>query len=259
MSENTNTERQWTRGQTAAINIRGKTLLVSAAAGSGKTATLTERIIRNIIEDESADISKMLIVTFTRAAATELRDRIFKALSEKLAADPQNRRLNEQLIKLGSANISTIDSFYLNIIRQNFTALGISASARIADTAELYVLKKKVMEEIIDEFYDSDPEFPSFAECFIRTKSIYMLNAPLLSLYGDVISYPEGLDFLKRSADELFGYANGKGSFLDTTYGAALKRELIPRFAYYSEVLSDAIEDAEEKSDVIGKRMPCYV
>ena len=259
MSENTNTERQWTRGQTAAINIRGKTLLVSAAAGSGKTATLTERIIRNIIEDESADISKMLIVTFTRAAATELRDRIFKALSEKLAADPQNRRLNEQLIKLGSANISTIDSFYLNIIRQNFTALGISASARIADTAELDVLKKKVMEEIIDEFYDSDPEFPSFAECFIRTKSVYMLNAPLLSLYGDVISYPEGLDFLKRSADELFGYANGKGSFLDTTYGAALKRELIPRFAYYSEVLSDAIEDAEEKSDVIGKRIPCYV
>ena len=80
MSENTNTERQWTRGQTAAINIRGKTLLVSAAAGSGKTATLTERIIRNIIEDESADISKMLIVTFTNAAAAEMRSRIEKRI-----------------------------------------------------------------------------------------------------------------------------------------------------------------------------------
>ena len=259
MSENIKTERQWTRGQTAAIGIRGKTLLVSAAAGSGKTATLTERIIRNIIEDESADISKMLIVTFTRAAAAELRDRIFKALSEKLTADPQNRRLNEQLIKLGSANISTIDSFYLNIIRQNFTALGISASARIADTAELDVLKKKVMEEIIDEFYDADPEFPSFAECFIRTKSVYMLNAPLLSLYGDVISYPEGLEFLKNSSRELFEYANGNGSFLDTTYGTALKRELIPRFAYYSQVLSDAIDDAKEKAEIIGKRIPCYI
>ena len=259
MSEKIKTERQWTRGQTAAINIKGKTLLVSAAAGSGKTATLTERIIRTIIENESADISKMLIVTFTRAAATELRDRIFKALSEKLADDPQNRRLNEQLIKLGSANISTIDSFYLNIIRQNFTSLGISASARIADTAELDILKKKVMEQIIDEFYDNDPDFPFFAECFIRTKSIYMLNTPLLCLYGDILSYPEGIEFLKDSADELSEYAKGEKDFLDTPYGDALKRELVPKFEYYKKVLSDARLHAEENSEAIGKRASCYL
>lgn len=259
MSENIKTERQWTSGQTAAINIKNKTLLVSAAAGSGKTATLTERIIRTIIEDENADISKMLIVTFTRAAAAELRDRIFKALSEKLAEAPQNRRLNEQLIKLGSASISTIDSFYLNIIRQNFTVLGISASARIADTSELDVLKKKIMEEIIDRFYDSEPEFPFFAECFIRTKSIYRLSESLLGMYSDLLSYPEGVEFLKKRSDELFGYVKNETDLFDTPYGDAIKRDLIPRFEYYTKVLKDAKLDAEENIDIIGKRIPAYL
>ena len=259
MSEQNKTERQWTRGQSAAISIRGKTLLVSAAAGSGKTATLTERIIRTLTEDEDSDISKMLIVTFTRAAATELRDRIFKALSEKLATDPQNRRLNEQLIKLGSASICTIDAFYLTLIRQNFTALGISASARIADTSELDVLTKSVMEEVIDKFYDSDPDFPLFAECFIRTKSVYMLSNTMLDTYSELSSSPDGIELLKKQADALLSYAESKTDFFDTPYGIALRRVLIPKFEYYSRVLEDARINAEQNSDIIGKRIPCYV
>ena len=258
MSQMNKTERQWTRGQTAAIETKNKTLLISAAAGSGKTATLTERIIRTIIEDENSDIAKMLIVTFTRAAATELRDRIFKALSEKLSQNRQNRRLYEQLIKLGSANISTIDAFYLNVIRQHFTTLGISASARIADTSELELLKKKVMEEIIDEFYDKVPDFPYFAECFIRTKSVYRLSDPLLNIYSDILSYPEGMDFLKNSASQMSGFAKDLTDLFDTPYGNAIKRELIPRFEYYARVLDDARIHAEENTDIIGKRISAY-
>ena len=85
-------KRIWTKGQSAAINLRGRTLLVSAAAGSGKTATLTERIIRSLTDNEKpSDISKMLIVTFTKAAANELKERIFDALSRALADSPTNR------------------------------------------------------------------------------------------------------------------------------------------------------------------------
>ncbi len=258
MSEIKETEKKWTKGQTAAIVTHGKTLLVSAAAGSGKTATLTERIIRTLTENNKADISKMLIVTFTRAAAAELRDRIFKELSKKLAIDPKDRRLNEQLIKLGSANICTIDSFYFTLIRQHFSELGISASARIADTSELDVLKKAVMEEVIDKFYDSDPNFPTFAECFIRTKSVYMLSETLLDLYTDVRSSPEGAEFLKDRAEKLHGYARNGVDFFDTPYGKCLLRELIPKFEYYSKVLEGAIRNAEDNEETIGKRVSCY-
>ena len=258
MSEIKETARKWTKGQTAAIVTHGKTLLVSAAAGSGKTATLTERIIRTLTENKKADISKMLIVTFTRAAATELRDRIFKELSKKLAEDPKDTRLNEQLIKLGSANICTIDAFYLTLIRQHFSELGISASARIADTSELDVLKKAVMEEVIDKFYDSDPEFPTFAECFIRTKSVYMLSETLLDLYTDVQSSPEGAEFLKECAEKLHGYAKDGIDFFDTPYGKCLLRELIPKFEYYTKVLEGARQNAEYNEETIGKRVSCY-
>ena len=107
----------WTPAQLSAIEMRDKTLLVSAAAGSGKTATLTERIIRSLTDDNNpADISRMLIATFTRASAADLREKISAALSKKLAENPTNRNLADQLVALGSAHISTIDSFYLDIL-----------------------------------------------------------------------------------------------------------------------------------------------
>ena len=144
-------ERTWTPAQTDAIKTRGKTLLISAAAGSGKTATLTERILRSLI-DGSADISKMLIVTYTRTAAAELRSRISTALIEAIAKDPENTTLNAQLLKLDSARISTIDSFYLDLIRSDFSRLGLSPNFRIADKSEVDVLATAVMNQTIDYF-----------------------------------------------------------------------------------------------------------
>ena len=259
MSNNTQTERKWTSAQAAAINTRGRTLLVSAAAGSGKTATLTERIIRSITDkDTPADISKMLIVTFTRAAATELKERIFKALSDELAKNPADRHLNEQLIKLGSANICTIDSFYLNLIRQNFSALGISASGRVADTSELELLKSAAMDETIDILYDTDEGFPAFAECFVRTKSINRLSEPMLALYDDIASCPEGVEFIKNTADRLRADAQGERSFLETEYGKIICRDLISKFEYFLTVLNDAFEHSEGNADTFGKRSAAY-
>ena len=149
--------RNWTDAQLDAMNTRNKTLLVSAAAGSGKTATLTERIIRRITNDTPpADISKMLIVTFTRAAAAELRSRIFAALSDALAADPTNKHLSSQLMKIGSANICTIDAFYLDILRSNFSALGLQAGFRLADDSEYALLARDAMEESIEWMNQND-------------------------------------------------------------------------------------------------------
>jgi len=113
-------KREFTKEQLSAIETRDKTLLVSAAAGSGKTATLTERIIRSITDEKNPeDISRMLIVTFTNAAVDELRGRITAALKEKLAENPENKRLEHQLYMLPSARISTIDSFCNDILKNN--------------------------------------------------------------------------------------------------------------------------------------------
>jgi len=175
--------RKWTEAQSAAIKIHHKTLLVSAAAGSGKTATLTERIIRSITDPDSpADVSRMLIVTFTRAAAEELKTRIFHALSEALAKNPTNRYLASQLVKLGSARICTIDSFCLDLLRSNFSLLGLPASFRIADETEIELLSHSVMEEVIDFFYENDNAFPAFAECFTGTRNTDRLTNLLIDL-----------------------------------------------------------------------------
>ena len=124
---------KWTPAQTHAMETQGRNLLLSAAAGSGKTATLTARIIRSLTAPEHpADISHLLVVTFTRAAANELKTRISAALSAALTEQPGNRHLTRQLISLGSASICTIDSFCLSLVRANFQEANFPASVRLA-------------------------------------------------------------------------------------------------------------------------------
>ena len=232
----------WTPAQSAAIETRGKDLLVSAAAGSGKTATLTERIIRSLKDTEHpADISKMLIVTFTRAAASELRAKIFKALSEALAKDPSNRHLAAQLIKTTSAKICTIDSFYLDMIRENFSSLGLPSNFRIADTAECELLAKECMSDIISKHYDADTDgFSAFAECFVGVRGGDRLPEILLSLYESISAYPEGIDFLLECADKYASFA--ECDFFESPFGDVLAGGVEDAFKYYADVLSDGCE-----------------
>lgn len=229
-------ERTWTPAQSAAIETRGKTLLISAAAGSGKTATLTERILRSLI-DGSSDIGNMLIVTFTRAAAAELRTRISGALTDALAKDPTNSRLHAQLLKLDNARICTIDSFYLELIRSNFSRLSLSPDFRIADTAEMDVLATAVMNETIDYFYETDPSFPLFTECFSGIRGQDALVDVFLNVSSQCASLPEGIEFLKHSADRCEKEA--ELDFFDTAFGAVLKRN-VADFADYLCCVFDA-------------------
>ena len=131
-------ERIWTPAQKAAMGTLGRTLLISAAAGSGKTATLTERIIRRLTDPVApAELSRLLIVTFTRAAAAELRERIGAALTEAIGRDPGNRHLQNQLIGLGGAHISTIDAFCREHVKAHFAELGLPAPSTGVSLADL--------------------------------------------------------------------------------------------------------------------------
>ncbi|MCF0125044.1 MAG: UvrD-helicase domain-containing protein [Clostridia bacterium] len=126
-------EVKWTKEQQDAIYEKGSNILVAAAAGSGKTAVLVERIINKII-NENIDIDKLLVVTFTNAAASEMRERVLNAIYKKLEDDPENEKLQRQVNLLNKANICTIDSFCLEIVRNNFYELeNISPNFRIAD------------------------------------------------------------------------------------------------------------------------------
>ncbi len=252
-------ERIWTEAQSAAINIHHKTLLVSAAAGSGKTATLTERIIRSITDSEHpSDISNMLIVTFTRAAAEELKSRIFTALSDALAKNPTNRHLTNQLIKLGSANICTIDSFCLNLLRSNFSVLGLPASFRIADEAELELLSLSAMEETIELFYENDPLFPAFAECCTGTRSTDRLASLLIHLEQQSNSIPEGIEFFRRNAEQTKADAEKGIDFFATSFGNILRQHAINTVTHARSIFSAACDYIEQHPETADSLFAAY-
>ncbi len=229
--------RQWTNAQLSAINTRGRTLLISAAAGSGKTATLTERIIRRITDPiHPVELSRLLIVTFTKAAATELKQRISTALSEAIAADPGNAHLQKQLLHLGSAHISTIDAFCYQPVKAYFAEAGMPASFRIAVDAELLPLKERIMGEIIDEMYQKyrreqeedglfsilyDNPFADLCDSLTPFKNDENLPNLLFSLYNELLNFPEGIERLNLQAERLRVFAERE--FFESDHGKLLK------------------------------------
>ena len=237
--------KKWTPSQELAINTRDKTLLISAAAGSGKTATLTERIIRSLTDKNApADISRMLIVTFTVAAASELKQRISAALSSQIAKNPADKHLSRQLIMLESAQISTIDSFCYSVVRENFQRLSLPSGFKIADTVEIHLLHKEIIESIIEERYnDNDTEsndFLYFVENFIDTKESVPLSSTLLDLYNKLDSRAEGVDYIKACADEL--YAGAEKDFFLSLQGKIICEHLIEALTYYQKCYSKALD-----------------
>ena len=146
----------WTREQSQVIESRGKNLLVSAAAGSGKTAVLVERIIRMVTEGENPPgIDELLVMTFTNAAAAEMRERIASAIEQKLKEHPENEHLQMQATLVHHAQITTIDSFCLNVIREHFNQLDLDPAFRIGDEGELLLMRADVMAELLEDSYAS--------------------------------------------------------------------------------------------------------
>ncbi len=202
-------EKKWTEAQLAAINADKEKILVSAAAGSGKTATLIERIIRSITDKTPPmTISRMLVVTFTHAAASELKSRVMAALTSAVANNPDNMHLSNQLLLLESADISTIDAFCLDIVRNEFHRINFDADFRIGDPADLALLAEKAMDEAIEEVFRNnsginDSAIHEFLTVLHCSRDDRDLAKNLIAIYGELQNIPEGNEFIKNHIDEL--------------------------------------------------------
>jgi ATP-dependent helicase/nuclease subunit A len=147
----------WTPEQLEAITRRDCSLLVAAGAGAGKTAVLVERIIRKITDSKRpVDIDRLLVVTFTNAAATEMRERIADALTAALEENPASQNLHRQMALLDRASIMTLHSFCLEVVRNNFHSLDLDPAFRIADETESALLRLDVLEELFEEKYETE-------------------------------------------------------------------------------------------------------
>ncbi|WP_195469519.1 helicase-exonuclease AddAB subunit AddA [Clostridium sp. D43t1_170807_H7] len=183
---------KWTNEQLQAIETRRCNLLVAAAAGSGKTAVLVERIIRIITDEENpVDIDKLLVVTFTSAAASEMRERIAAAISKALEKSPNSKNLQRQLTLLGRANITTMHSFCLDVIKNYFYTIDLDPSFRIGDETEATLMKNEIIEELFEEYYEEDnEEFKELIEAYSGSKDDEKLKEMILSLYRFSMSGP---------------------------------------------------------------------
>lgn len=182
----------FTPEQQKVIELRDRNILVSAAAGSGKTAVLVERIVQMITDEaHPVDIDRLLVVTFTGAAAAEMRERISLAISRRLEEEPENVHLQKQSALLHNAQITTIDSFCLFIIRNNFNDIGLDPGFRVADEGELKLLKQDVMAELLEEQYQEKTEkFTDCVEYFTGGSGDLLLEEYISKLYEFSMSYP---------------------------------------------------------------------
>ena len=236
-------EVKWTEEQKQAIYEKDSNILVAAAAGSGKTAVLVERIINKII-NENIDIDKLLVVTFTNAAASEMRERVLNAIYKKIDENPEDERLQRQVTLLNKASICTIDSFCLDVVRNNFFEIDISQNFRIGDTTEVEILKQDVIEDLFEEKYETqDKDF----EKLINTYTSYKDDTPLKELILKIYTYIQSNPFPEKWLNEKIEMFNLsihlEEDFAETIWGKQLLKQV-------EEILQDGIIklDAEKKN-----------
>lgn len=230
---------KWTDAQELAISTHGKTLLVSASAGSGKTATLTERIIRSLTdESQPKDISKMLISTFTRASAADLKLKISKALTKALKNDPENVHLSKQLIDLGSAQISTIDSFLYDVLKKNFGALSLKKLPRLVEEKEIEILQAELMKDVIEDFYTKRENFGQFMDAFTASGKDEFAIEAFIDIYEKLRKKEDGISVLLQYKEELTKGADRP--FFETLHGKIIKDELESFIGFAFKMTADS-------------------
>ena len=196
-------EVKWTNEQLQAIQEKDSNILVAAAAGSGKTAVLVERIIHKII-DEQMDIDKILVVTFTNAAASEMRERILEAIYKKLEENPENVHLQRQIILLNKASICTIHSFCLDVIHNHFYEIDLPSNFKIADTAEIDLLKQEVLDDLFEQKYtENDKNFIELLENYTNYRGDEALQELVLKIYKFIQSSPFPIKWLQEKLELL--------------------------------------------------------
>ena len=237
----------WTEEQQRVIDTRDCNILVSAAAGSGKTAVLVERILQRIMDkNRPVDIDRLLVVTFTRAAAGEMKERIARAIEKRLEEDSENEHLLRQSTLVHHAQITTIDSFCSYVVKNYFHLIDLDPSFRMGDEGEMRLMKADVAGKILEEAYGREDyrEFASFVEGFSQGKSDENIEDLVLKLYEFSMSYPypeEWLEKCRRAYD-----VKSQEDLENSSWMEAVKREISKQIEEAGELLTQALEVAEE-------------
>ncbi|MEE0797552.1 MAG: helicase-exonuclease AddAB subunit AddA [Anaerovoracaceae bacterium] len=211
---------EWTKEQREAIELRNKNILVAAAAGSGKTAVLVERIKQLMLRD-GVSVDRMLIVTFTNAAAAEMKEKIRNALSGAVSSadDPAELRfLKKQADLIASANISTFHAFALEVIRRFFYIIKIEPDFRICDSTQETLLKEDAMDELLEQlFEEGDPRFYRFLKCYSGDRNENRFRETVRSAYSTIMSLPEPFRWLDENIESLRNgsvFDKGAGTYI---------------------------------------------
>ncbi len=238
----------WTKDQLSAIESRNQNLLLSAAAGSGKTAVLVARILSRITDKENpVKADRLLVVTFTNAAAAEMRERLMSRLTKLSEENPKDALLSEQLLLIKQAKITTIDSFCIDLLRQQFARADLSPDFKIADPTEVKVLRAEVLEDVMNTFYDDETYAGAFLELLEMYANAKANDARFKKLIDDIyefsMSLPNPKEWLTCAADEF-----GRGiSFGESTWCKVIldetKMELSRAVLKYHFAISLAAED----------------
>ncbi len=251
-------EIKFTDSQRAAIDAEAPKILISAAAGSGKSTVLTERIISSVTSEEKAfDISKILAVTFTKASAEDLKAKISKEVRKAVLCCPENKRLRAQLIKLSSAKISTIHGLCFSLIKSHFQMLGLSASMRVADEVEAAALRSEVLTELLESayagYFKPIPDFAYFTENFI-TERDDSLSKILFGVYDKIKNIPNGFTEWERKIDAL----TDKKSFGESDFGRLIIFHL-SLFVDYAQLLcKNTVEMLSADENYADKYLPAF-
>ena len=182
---------KWTKKQKQVIDHRHGNLLVSAAAGSGKTAVLVERIIEMVFDvDSPVNIDELLVVTFTKAAAAQMKEKIAAAIEKKVEDNPTDKRYIDQLNRVADSNILTIDSFCYKVLKEYFHVISIDPQIQVAEEADLELIKQEVIAEVIEDSYKNNADFADFSNSFSADKDDSNIEEYIITLYELSESYP---------------------------------------------------------------------
>ena len=236
----------WTEEQQKVIDTRNCNILVSAAAGSGKTAVLVERIIQRITDKNNpVDIDELLIVTFTRAAAGEMKERIRQAIEKKLEANPEDEHLQRQSTLVHHALITTIDSFCSYIVKNYFHLIDLDPSFRMGDEGEMRLLQADVADAVLEEAYTEEaPSFLAFSDGFAGGKTDKKIPEMIIKLYSFSMSYPYPEEWLLncRKAYEIKSIEELENA----DWMKLIKNEVKQEIKEVSMLLKQALEIAKE-------------
>ena len=240
-----------TNEQQAAVDSRERSLLVSAAAGSGKTKVLVERLF-SYVESGEANLDDFLIITYTRAAAAELRGKIAKVLGEKLQEDPLNAHLQRQLLRVYRADIKTVDAFCAGLLRENVHLLppveehSLTPDFRVLDEQEAALLRQRVLGRVLENFYagiEEDENARLLAETLGAGRDDRALEALVLDLHQKTQSHPHPLRWLEELKRD---WARTPEHLPDTGCGRYLMEDALRKANFWSRRLKQAVEDMED-------------